>query len=77
LAAVDLVSDRVPLTGLYGTLKPYDCLVDPVVVAFRIGLGFLTTDRCLVYTLLPLIHHVVDRLGCTQASVKALSMTWR
>jgi hypothetical protein len=74
---MNLVSDRVLLTGLDGTLKPYDRLVDPVVVAFRIGLGFLTTDRSLVYALFPLIDHVANRLGCSQASVTALSMTWR
>jgi hypothetical protein len=74
---MNLVSDRVPLTGLDGALKPYHRLVDPVVMAVRIGLGLLTTARSLVYALLPPIHHVANRLGCSQASVTALSMTWR
>jgi hypothetical protein len=66
-----------PATGFDGALKPHDCLVDPAVMARRIGLGFLTTDRSLDYALLALMHHVADRLGSNQATVTALSMTCR
>jgi hypothetical protein len=66
-----------PATGFDGALKPHDCLVDPVVIARRIRLGFLTTDLSLGYALLALIHHVAGRLGSSQATVTALSMTWR
>ena len=71
------VSDRVPATGLDGTLKPYDRLIDPIVVTQRIGFGLLTTDRSLNQALFAPIHHVTDRLGSSQASVTALSIMWR
>jgi hypothetical protein len=59
------------------TLKPYDRLVDPIVVMRRIGFGLLTTDRSLDQTLFAPIHHFTDRLGFSQISVTALSMMWR
>jgi hypothetical protein len=71
---VNLVSDRVFVTGFGGALKPYDGLVDPIVVTRRIGLGLLTTDGCLGYALLAPIHHVSGHLGSNQASVTTLSM---
>jgi hypothetical protein len=60
---VNLVSDRVFVTGFGGALKPYDGLVDPIVVTRRIGLGLLTTDRSLDQTLFAPIHHVTDHLA--------------
>ena len=74
---VNLVSDRVFVTCFGGALKPYDGMVDPIVVTRRIGLGLLTTDRSLDQTLFALIHHVTDHRGSNQASVTALSMTCR
>jgi hypothetical protein len=73
---LNLASNCVSVTGLDGTLKPYDRLLDPVVVTRRIGLGFLTTDRSLGQASFALIHHVNDRLGSNQASLTALSMTY-
>jgi hypothetical protein len=70
----NLVSDRVFLTR--GVLKPSDSLVDPIVVMRRIDLRFLATDCGLGYALMARIHHAF-RLGSSQASVTALSMTCR
>jgi hypothetical protein len=44
---LNLVSDSAFLTGADGALKPYDSLIDPMVVIRRIGLCLLTTDRSL------------------------------
>jgi hypothetical protein len=71
------MSDRVPSTGLDGTLKPHDRLIDPIVVMRRSGFGLLTTDRSLDQTLFAPIHHFTDRLGFSQISVTALSIMWR
>lgn len=65
------------MTGADGALKPYDSLIDPVVVTRRIDLCLLTTDRSLNQALLALIHHVAGRLGANQASVTALSTMCR
>jgi hypothetical protein len=74
---LNLVSDNAFSTGTDGPLKPYDSLIDPMVVMRRIGLCLLTTDRSLNQALLSLIHHVSGRLGSNQASVTALSMMCR
>ena len=76
-SVLNLVSNNLSVTGLDGTLKPYDRLADPVVVTRQIGLGFLTTDRSLDQAFFALIHHLADRLGSNQAFVTALSMTCR
>jgi hypothetical protein len=73
---MSLGGDHVPI-GADGTLKPYDSLIDPMVVMRRIGLCLLTTDRSLNQALSALIHHVARHLGSNQASVTALSMMWR
>jgi hypothetical protein len=54
---VYLVSDRIPVMGFGGALKPYNGLVDPIVVTRRIGLGLLTTDRSLDQALFALIEN--------------------
>ena len=71
------VSDGASSAGADGALKPYDSLIDPMVVMRRIGLCLLTTDRSSNQALLSLIHHVSGRLGSNQASVTALSMMCR
>jgi hypothetical protein len=74
---LNLVSDNAFSAGADGALKPYDSLIDPMVVMRRIGLCLLTTDRSLNQALLSLIHHVSGRLGSNHASVTALSMMCR
>jgi len=76
-SALNLMSDSAFLTADDGALKPYDSLIDPMVVMRRIGLCLLTTDRSSNQALLSLIHHVSGRLGSNQASVTALSMMCR
>jgi hypothetical protein len=73
----NLVSDHVFATGFDGALKPYDGLVDPMVVPCWIGLRPLTTDRSLGDALVALIHYFADSPRSDHASVMALSMTWR
>jgi hypothetical protein len=53
----NVIGHRFPASGLDGALKPYDRLIYPVVVTHRISLSFLTTDGCLGYALVTLIHH--------------------
>ena len=74
---LNLMSDSAFLTAADGALKPYDSLIDPMVVMRRIGLCLLTADRSLNQALLALIRHVAVRLGSNQASVTALSMMCR
>ena len=76
-SALNLMSDSAFLTADDGALKPYDSLIDPVVVMCRFGLRLLTTDRSLNQALFALIRHVAVRPGSNQASVTALSMMCR
>ena len=46
------VGDRSISTSIYGALVPYDCLINPMVVPSRIGLGFLAAGGGLRYALL-------------------------
>jgi hypothetical protein len=76
-AIANVVGHRFPASGLNGALKPYDRLINPIIVTPRIGFGPLTADSCLGYALVALIHHVSDHLGFNQASVTVLSIMCR